>query len=156
MTDLSTMFPPLHLRHGAGNGKPGDGLCLLQMADWFSGSEKPKDSPKCVDVSLWHLAMWLNDSTNSQAQHDRLWPFVWKLIGTTDQSSRTHRLNFIKIATRICLERKDTESVGVNDLIWDDHYKILETAINMGKHGEIDPVYAPRYAELKKVLEETI
>jgi hypothetical protein len=156
MTDLDTMFPPLHLRHGVGNGNPKDGLCLLQMVDWFSGNEKPKDTPLCVDVSLWHIAMWLNDSTNCQAQRDRLWPFVWKLIGTVDQSSRINRLAYIRIETRISIDRREGFPTGwrpgIENTIWDEHFEVLEKAINMGKHGEIDPCYAPRYDELKKIL----
>lgn len=71
---------PAKLRYGKGSGKPEDGLCLLQMVDWFSGQENVTDHPECACPVLSTVGIRLNDTAPSQAARDSLWPLVWRLL----------------------------------------------------------------------------
>ena len=89
-------FTKIHLRHGSGKGDPQDGLCLMQMVDWFNGHDKKlSDHPSCACPILTRFGMCLNDSAPSQAARDTLWPLVFQLISSHDPSMEKTRLEFL-------------------------------------------------------------
>ena len=69
-----------NLRKGAGRGNPKDGLCLMQMVDYFSGRDRQiSDHPRCACPVLTCFCIFVNDCAPSQAARDELWPLVWQL-----------------------------------------------------------------------------
>jgi hypothetical protein len=94
---------PAKLRAGAGDGKPEDGLCLMQMVAWFSGSNFVTDTPACACSVLSVVAIRLNDSAPSQEARDSLWPLVWRLLDSQDVNAAQKRAEYIvrEVARRI-------------------------------------------------------
>jgi hypothetical protein len=86
---------PAKLRKGSGSGAPEDGLCLMQMVDWFSGSDHVTDCPKCASPVLSKFAIYVNDLAPSQSKRDELWPLTWRLIGSADASSEQARAEYL-------------------------------------------------------------
>lgn len=89
------IFQPIKLRYGAGSGDPRDGLCLMQMVDWFSGSTNVSDQPACASPVLARIGIWLNDRAPSQEARDGLWPLVWHLLGSRDPDAERARCEHI-------------------------------------------------------------
>jgi hypothetical protein len=242
-------FQPINLRRGAGKGNPEDGLCLMQMVDWFSGSNKVSDRPTCTSPILGTIGILLNDYAVSQEKRNTLWPLVWKLLDSKDPSNEQIRTEFIlrsivhrivakifsdcqlEFCTRAAANLYNAQTIfeietacsfigkyvfpenyhlddsifsednlyqkiyflnrlmsniseiaaGIRlhsdfenyfipgnlgalitlllhnsyhwDGLWDQTFQILNEAIDLGKHGEEDPVYQPRETELRKILE---
>lgn len=92
---MITISQPARLRKGPGNGSPSDGLCLMQMVDWFSGSDHTTDHPKCASRILGELAMFLNDSAPSQEVRDSLWPLTWLLLDSVDPGREMVRIEHV-------------------------------------------------------------
>jgi hypothetical protein len=245
MEDKMELFQPVKLRYGSGNGDPKDGLCLMQMVDWFSGSTKVKDNPKCASPVLCQVGIKLNDTAKDDETRNRLWPLVWKLLDSNDPEAEFLRIEFMvhEITHRIVAPlfnnidlpehteavlkattpeeikeaiKNASEAVSHSDKIgsiaigyvtnqiyeaasglvslkgkleriefmltsayyassaatymlhsieyaglreeeiskiWDKLLQIFIEAIDLGKHGEEDPVYVPRAVELKELLE---
>lgn len=99
MDHVRTLQIPVALRKGAGNGDPRDGLCLMQMVDWFSGSDHTIDHPECASPVLSELAIYLNDAAPTQIDRDMLWPLVWRLIGSRDPALEQGRAEYMVRAT---------------------------------------------------------
>src|SRR5262245_2266027 len=87
-------FRPARLRRGSGNGNPADGLCLMQMVDWFSGSQQVSDHPSCASPVLSVIGIRLNDTAGDQ-QRETLWPLVWQLLDSRDPASEQMRAEHI-------------------------------------------------------------
>lgn len=116
---------PAKLRNGAGNGKPEDGLCLMQMVDWFAGNEKVTDTPACACPVLTALGIRLNDIAPDQAARDSLWPLVWRLLDSKDVKSERLRSEHIvrEVTHRIIALVFDTH--------WPEHASALRKAHSM-------------------------
>jgi hypothetical protein len=98
-------IPKFHLRSGSGNGNPEDGLCLMQMVDWFDGRErKITDQPPCACPVLTAYGIRLNDDAPSQDARDELWPLVFQLVGSRDKAAEKARIEFLIVeTTRVCV-----------------------------------------------------
>jgi hypothetical protein len=117
-------FRPAKLRHGAGNGNPADGLCLMQMVHWFSGSSHVSDKPACASPALCAVGIRLNDMATG-AQRETLWPLVWQLLDSRDPSAEQARAEHIvrEVAHRIVAPLFDAR--------WPHHANALHTAQTM-------------------------
>jgi hypothetical protein len=157
---------PAKLRFGPGDGNPADGLCLMQMVSWFAGDEQVMDHPACASPVLTFLGINLNDTALTQEARDTLWPLVWQLLDSYDPAAEPHRalyiLNRMDCHWRFTRWNEATWIMWTNKLTqlalrtpWKTLRDIYAEAIALGRHGEEDPVYAPRAVELEKLLEET-
>lgn len=151
MTNLNDMFPPIKLRRGFSDSKDlKKGLCLMQMVDWFSGHNKClTDKPSCASPVLTTLAIYLNDRAIEQEKRDSLWPFVWKLIGSKDDEVEDLRKRYLEQKIQLVSWFPFDGSAA-----WYTLYYVLDEALKFGKHGEIDPTYAPRHIKLVELLEK--
>src|SRR5512139_442492 len=103
---------PARLRHG--NGNPKDGLCLMQMVDWFAGHEKVSDAPACACPVLTVIGIRLNDTAPSDEARDSLWPLVWRLLDSRDPGAEQLRAKHIvrEVTRRIVAPLFDTRLPG--------------------------------------------
>ena len=91
-------FSRINLRGGAGNGNPSDGLCLMQMVNYFAGEDrKISDHPKCASPALTAFGIRLNDTAPSQELRDTLWPLVFMLQDSRDADAENRRAEFLVI-----------------------------------------------------------
>jgi hypothetical protein len=116
-------IPKFHLRSGSGNGNPEDGLCLMQMVDWFDGRErKITDKPPCACPILTAYGIRLNDDAPSQDARDELWPLVFQLVGSRDKAAEKARIEFLIVeTTRVCVADA-FEAIGLHG-----HAKVLRS-----------------------------
>lgn len=141
-----TIVQPAKLRQGLGDGRPEDGLCLMQMVDWFSGREHVTDNPACACPVLTAIGVRLNDNAPTQADRDSLWPLVWRLLGSRDQSAQTIR------AEHIVREVTHRIIAPVFEPQWPDHARALRAARSMreieqaARAADADAARAAAYA----------
>lgn len=197
MTSINSLYV-IPLRHGTGNGNPKDGLCLVQMVDWFAGSERVTDHPECASPGLSKFAIYLNDDAPSQEKRNELWPLVWRLLGSADDAAeipriehlmrrplaplfslgrdgllgKAQRMEEIKItadmiataaawpvgearaeARRVAREATMGGATAAVAAAWEISREIFIEAIELGPHGEEDPIFTPRAEQLCKILE---
>lgn len=106
----------VNLIKGPGTGRPEDGLCLLQLVDWFDGHDNVCEYPECVSPAIAAFGRWLNDWCDD-VRRQELKPFVPLLVGTADPAAEDararHLLNWI-----ICRGLEDdgaAEEITKND-----------------------------------------
>jgi len=141
MSNLNEIFQPVSLRTGSGNGDPRDGLCIMQMVDWFSGSVKVSDTPSCACPALTQYAILLNDSATDE-QRDSLWPLVWKLLNSKDESKIKLRVEFIVRETTRRIVAPLFEGVLRENLI----KAVTMTEIQIAARAAADAAHAARAA----------
>lgn len=142
-------FSDMHLKLGGGNlHDKDDSLCIMQAVSWFAYSNEKwgKDSdvdwhPVCASRVLKDMAINLNDHAPSQAHRDSLWSLLFGLLNSVDDDAEQ---------SRALLLSKHQNIAGSKN--WCAARDALIEAIHMGKHGEEDKAYEPRYLKLREIL----
>lgn len=66
-----------------GQGSPETGACWMSAIAWYVGEQDWTDAPECVDPTIRSLAIWVNDSLQTDEERERrIGPVMFNVIGT--------------------------------------------------------------------------
>lgn len=145
-------FSDFHLTKGGGYLKDwNNGVCIMQAVRFFSDQHNYHRGqglnwhPECASPSLSMMAIMLNDTAPSQEHRDSLWSLLFTLINSRDEEVEEKRESVYERISKMGVSMQKPEG-------WCAARDALIEAIHMGKHGEEDKAYEPRYLKLREIL----
>ena len=121
----------IKLRAGKGGGDPRNGLCIMEMVDYFNGADRVTDHPQCACLALTHYAISLNDRAPSQEDRDSLKPLLPLLSGSRDSAAEKKRAEYLVRET--CARIVAPVLAGR----WPEHAATIEDAARDGSLTEL-------------------